>query len=53
MNKRILYTLLLLALALLALDCSAACFHKPKSDSTVIVLYTIEWCPIAIAYAHT
>jgi hypothetical protein len=42
MNNRILYTLLLLALVLLALDCGAAYFNKPKSDKINIILYTIE-----------
>jgi len=45
MNKRILYILLSLSFMLLALDPSAAYFHKPNPDSTNIVLYTTDWCP--------
>lgn len=45
MTKRILFTLLFTVLILFTLDRSAAYFHKPKADSTNIVLYTTDWCP--------
>ncbi len=45
MKNRILFTILITAIILLAIDRSAAYFHKPKPDSTDIILYTTDWCP--------
>ena len=45
MKKWILIPLLLTAITLFVLDRGAAYFHKPKPDSTNIVLYTTDWCP--------
>ena len=40
-----LFAALLLALVLLALDRTAAYFHRPDADSTAVVIYTATWCP--------
>ena len=40
-----LYTALILALTLFALDRSAAYLHRPAPDSTAVVIYTTQWCP--------
>jgi mycoredoxin len=36
---------LVLALALLLLDRTAAYFHRPAADSKAVVIYTTTWCP--------
>lgn len=40
-----LYTALVLALALLFLDRTAAWLHRPDPDSRSVVIYTTAWCP--------
>ena len=45
MIKRIFYSLLFVSIILFTLDRSAAHFHKPKSDSKEIVIFTTAWCP--------
>ena len=45
-SRRIaLYVALVLALMLLSLDRTAACFHRPAADSEAVVIYTTTWCP--------
>ena len=45
MRQRVLFTLLLTAVILLAVDRIAAFFHKPTSDSKEVFIYTTQWCP--------
>lgn len=40
-----LYTALVLALALFIIDRTALYLHRPKENSTEVVIYTAEWCP--------
>ena len=40
-----LYVALTLALALLALDRTAAYIHRPGEDSPAVIIYTTAWCP--------
>jgi glutaredoxin len=40
-----LYAALVLALALLFLDRTAAWLHRPDPDSRAVVIYTTVWCP--------
>ena len=40
-----LYAALVLALALLFLDRTAAWLHRPDPDSRAVVIYTTSWCP--------
>ena len=51
--KKPLIILLIIALALFAVDRVAAYLYVPKSGATEIIIYTTQWCPYCKALRNT